>query len=48
MKFARSAPVRIGHISQIDHLVTDEAPPAAVAALLREHDIGIDVVGTTD
>ena len=30
MKFQRSAPVRIGHLSQIDHFVTDVAPPGTV------------------
>ncbi len=27
MKFTRSAPVRIGHISQVDIFVTDRTPP---------------------
>ena len=31
MKFERTAPVRIGHISQLDYLVTETEPPAARA-----------------
>lgn len=33
MKFERSAPVRIGHVSQIDILVTDDTPPEALTAV---------------
>jgi DeoR family glycerol-3-phosphate regulon repressor len=33
LKFERSAPVRIGHISQVDVLVTDSAPSDALAAV---------------
>ncbi len=45
MKFARSAPVRVGHLTQVDHFVTDEPPPPALVALLREHGVGLDIVG---
>lgn len=41
MKYERTAPVRIGHISEIDTLVTDKAPPAAISAICREHKVEI-------
>jgi DeoR family glycerol-3-phosphate regulon repressor len=40
-KFARSAPVRVAHLDDVDILVTDRLPPAA-AELCRAH--GVDVV----
>jgi DeoR family glycerol-3-phosphate regulon repressor len=40
-KFARSAPVRVAHLDDIDMLVTDRLPPAA-AELCRLH--GVEVV----
>ncbi len=45
MKFSRSAPVRIGHLSQLDCFVTDEPPPAPVARLCREHDVTVELPG---
>ncbi|WP_280138993.1 DeoR/GlpR family DNA-binding transcription regulator [Devosia insulae] len=33
MKFERTAPVRIGHLEQIDVFVTDQAPSPAIAAI---------------
>lgn len=48
-KFARSAPVRVAHLNEIDTLVTDRLPSAAVAELCRLN--GIEVVeagGPTD
>jgi len=45
MKYERTAPVRIGHISDIDHFVTDQPPPERIAALCRESDVEIDVIG---
>ena len=35
LKYGRSAPVRIGHISEIHHFVTDAAPPPAPPPHLR-------------
>lgn len=46
MKYARTAPVRIGHLSEIDILVTDEMPPAGIAAICREHNIEVAIAGT--
>ena len=40
-KFARSAPVRVAHLDDVDVLVTDRLPPAA-AELCRAH--GVEVV----
>ncbi len=40
-KFARSAPVRVAHLDDIDILVTDRLP-AAAAELCRAH--GVEVV----
>ena len=35
MKFTRSAPVRIGHLSDVDIFVTDTPPPPVVDSLPR-------------
>lgn len=48
-KFARSAPVRVAHLSEIDIFVTDRMPSQAVAELCRLN--GVEVVeagGPTD
>jgi DeoR family glycerol-3-phosphate regulon repressor len=44
MKFTRSAPVRIGHISQVDIFVTDVAPPEPIADICRHNGVTIEVV----
>lgn len=44
-KFARSAPVRIGRVSDFDTFVTDAAPPDAVAAECRDKGCDIVIVG---
>jgi DeoR family glycerol-3-phosphate regulon repressor len=44
MKYERTAPVRIAHISDLDHFVTDHSPPDRVAALCREHGVAVDVI----
>lgn len=43
MKYARSAPVRIGHISEIDHFVTDAPPPPAIARMLAENEVALEI-----
>jgi DeoR family glycerol-3-phosphate regulon repressor len=43
MKFERTAPVRIGHISQLDYFVTEIEPPARVRELCRESDVAVEV-----
>ena len=44
-KFGRSAMVRLGPISQIDVLVTDQAPPEAIAEILKAAEIDVIVAG---
>ena len=46
MKFSRSAPVRIGHMSQIDVFVTDEKPPESIVDICRHNGVTIEVTGT--
>ena len=41
LKFERSAPVRIGHISQVDVFVTDELSSAPMAELCRMHGVRV-------
>ena len=41
LKFERSAPVRIGHISQIDVFVTDQLVSAPIAELCRTHGVRV-------
>jgi len=45
MKFERSAPVRIAHMSQIDIFVTDKAPPEPVMEICREHGVRVEIAG---
>lgn len=42
-KFERSAPVRIGHISQLSSFVTDNPPPPSFAAVCKENDVELIV-----
>jgi DeoR family glycerol-3-phosphate regulon repressor len=44
-KFARSAPVRVAHLSEIDMFVTDRLPTAAVADLCRAHEVEVIETG---
>lgn len=43
MKLNRSAPVRIGHISQIDTLVMDGRPSDAFGQLCQEHNVTLEI-----
>jgi DeoR family transcriptional regulator, glycerol-3-phosphate regulon repressor len=43
MKCERTAPVRIGHISQLDYLVTETEPPTRVRELCRESDVAVEI-----
>lgn len=45
MKFQRSAPVRIAHLSEIDIFVTDKSPPEPVVEICREHGVRIEIAG---
>ncbi len=44
MKFIRTAPVRIGHISQVDVLVTDAMPSAAFREICENSGVQLEVV----
>ncbi|UCH74397.1 MAG: DeoR family transcriptional regulator, partial [Rhodospirillales bacterium] len=43
MKYERSAPVRIGHISQLGTFVTDLHPPEEIARICLDNGIAIEV-----
>ena len=43
MKFNRNAPVRIGHISQINTLVIDKMPSERFCKLCKDHEVAIEV-----
>ena len=45
MKFTRSAPVRIGHVSDVDIFVTDAAPPEAVSEICRNSGVRLEITG---
>lgn len=48
-KFARSAPVRVAHLSEIDIFVTDRLPSTEIADLCRRNDVRwIEVGGPID
>jgi len=42
-KFGRNAMVRLGHLSEIDALFTDQQPPEEIAATLAEANVGLYV-----
>lgn len=43
MKFERRAPVRIGHLEQIDVLVTDEVPSPEILAICEANEVRVEV-----
>ncbi len=43
MKFSRSAPVRIAHMSQVNTFVTDRMPPDGIADLCRHNGVELRV-----
>jgi DeoR family transcriptional regulator, glycerol-3-phosphate regulon repressor len=43
MKFERMAPVRIGHISQLDYLVTNAPPPPRLGEICRERGVQVEI-----
>ncbi|WP_412049529.1 DeoR/GlpR family DNA-binding transcription regulator [Hoeflea sp. Naph1] len=45
-KFERTAPVRIGHLEQVDTFVTDFCPDEAVRDICREYDV--ELIETAD
>lgn len=44
MKFTRTAPVRIGHISELDIFVTDQALPAKFHEICIQNGVAVEVV----
>lgn len=46
MKFSRSAPVRIGHIADLDYLVTDEPLDPDIARICAESDVTVELAGS--
>lgn len=46
MKFTRSAPVRIGHISQVDVFVTDRMPSPEFLEICRRDEVAVEVAPT--
>ncbi|MGQ0485055.1 MAG: DeoR/GlpR family DNA-binding transcription regulator [Hyphomicrobiales bacterium] len=45
MKFTRSAPMRIGHMSQVDIFVTDRPPPETIAEVCRHSGVQVEIAG---
>ena len=43
MKFTRTAPVRIGHLSNIDIFVTDRTPPEAIVNLCQHNGVSLEI-----
>ena len=43
MKFSRSAPVRMGHLSQVDVFVTDKPPPESIIELCKHQGVQIEI-----
>jgi DeoR family glycerol-3-phosphate regulon repressor len=43
-KFTRSAPVRIGHLSEIDAFVTDRRPPEPIVEVLRHSGVRLELL----
>lgn len=43
MKFSRSAPVRVGHISELDFLVTDQPPADEFARICAENNVSVEL-----
>jgi DeoR family glycerol-3-phosphate regulon repressor len=48
MKFTRSAPVRIGHLSQVDVFVTDSIPSEQIVELCKHSGVELGVAGGPD
>jgi DeoR family transcriptional regulator, glycerol-3-phosphate regulon repressor len=44
-KFTRTAPVRIGHLSDVDVFVTDRAPPDAVISYCSDNGVRLEAAG---
>jgi DeoR family glycerol-3-phosphate regulon repressor len=47
MKFERTAPVRIGHISELDHFVIESQPPARMGQICDENNVAINIASAS-
>ena len=47
LKYERSAPVRIGHVSEVDHFVTDAPPPERLARICADNQVKVSVATET-
>ncbi|MEJ6079637.1 DeoR/GlpR family transcriptional regulator [Vibrio sp. 1-Bac 57] len=45
-KFGRNAMVNLGNISELDMLITDLTPPDEIVAILKEHNIPLEVTSS--
>jgi DeoR family glycerol-3-phosphate regulon repressor len=43
LKYERTAPVRIGHLSDLDYFVTDIPPPPRLTAICRENEVRVEI-----
>ena len=43
MKFERTAPVRIGHLSELDYFVTDAEPAQRLREICRDNEVQVEV-----
>ncbi|MGU2530363.1 DeoR family transcriptional regulator, partial [Pseudomonas aeruginosa] len=43
-KFGRNAVVRLGPISLVNRVISDSPPPAAIARLMAQHKVHLDLV----
>lgn len=48
MKYRRTAPVRIGHVSELDSFVTDVAPPEPLRTICAESGVQVEVAEEGD
>ena len=48
MKLSRRAPVRIGHLEQMDVFVTDEAPPREIVDICANANVRVEVAATAE
>ena len=44
MKFERRAPIRIGNLSSIETLVTDDGIPGEIIKLCQQHDVDLEII----
>ena len=47
-KFGRNAMVKLGSITELDMLITDNTPPAEVVSLLKEHKVPYEIVDANE